>query len=205
MEFKLEPLPYNYDALEPIMDAQTVELHYAKHHQTYVNNLNAALAKHPEIEWDLENLLKNIESLPQDISVAVKNNGGGVYNHNMFWKVLTPNQNTQPSGNLLNALIANFGSVEQFKQQFESAGLKHFGSGWVWLVIMCDGSLEILTTQNQDTPLAYGKPIFTIDLWEHAYYLKHQNRRADYLKNIWQIVNWQYVEQLYNQHKNEQC
>ena len=199
MEFTLAPLPYDYNGLEPIMDAQTVEIHYAKHHQNYLNNLNAALAKHPEIEGDLESLLKHIESLPQDIATAVKNNGGGVFNHNLFWNVLTPKRGQEPSGKLAQQISRTFGSVEQFKQEFSATGTKHFGSGWVWLVRMHDSSLKILTTINQDTPLAYGKPLLAFDVWEHAYYLKYQNRRADYLKNLWDIGNWEYIEHLYEE------
>lgn len=200
MKFELENLPYSFDALEPIMDAKTVEIHYTKHHNGYVNNLNAALEKHPEIEYSqLDKLLKNIESLPVDIQAAVKNNGGGHFNHSLFWKVLSPNKNQNPSGELKERLEESFGSVEDFKTQFVAAGTKHFGSGWVWLVMSDDKSLRILTMQNQDAPVAYGKPIFGIDLWEHAYYLKHQNKRVDYLNGIWEIVNWQYVEELFAQ------
>lgn len=198
MKFELENLPYSYDALEPIMDAKTVEIHYTKHHNGYVNNLNAALEKYPDIEYsDLSGLLKHIESLPSDIQMAVKNNGGGHFNHALFWKVLSPIKGQVPSGKLKEKLENDFGSVEEFKKEFVTAGTKHFGSGWVWLVKTAEGDLRILTLPNQDAPVAYGKPIFGIDLWEHAYYLKHQNKRADYLNGIWEIVNWQYIEKLF--------
>lgn len=197
MKFTLEKLPYQFDALEPVMDAETVEIHYTKHHNAYVNNLNAALEKYPEINYTLEELLKNIKTLPQDIHTVVRNNGGGHYNHTHFWKVLAPKPLAKPTGNLEKKINQTFGSFNEFKNQFVSAGTKHFGSGWVWLVKDELGELSIFTLPNQDAPVVYGTPLLGIDLWEHAYYLKHQNRRADYLNNIWAIVNWQYVQQLY--------
>jgi len=199
MKFELEKLPYSVDALEPVMDRLTVEIHYLKHHQAYLNNLNTALLKYPDIETDIVSLLKQIESLPADIQSAVKNNGGGYYNHTLFWSLLSPNKNQKPTGKLLEALTTKFGSYEKFKEEFITAGTKHFGSGWVWLVKLEKGSLEIMSLSNQDTPLAYGTPILALDLWEHAYYLKYQNRRVDYLNNIWQIINWDYAEKLYNE------
>lgn len=199
MKFELEKLPYSVDTLEPVMDRLTVEIHYLKHHQAYLNNLNTALLKYPDIETDIVSLLKQIESLPADIQSAVKNNGGGYYNHTLFWSLLSPNKNQKPTGKLLEALTTKFGSYEKFKEEFITAGTKHFGSGWVWLVKLEKGSLEIMSLSNQDTPLAYGTPILALDLWEHAYYLKYQNRRVDYLNNIWQIINWDYAEKLYNE------
>lgn len=192
MTFELPKLPYSYNALEPIMDALTVEIHYSKHHQAYVNNLNAALANHPELEFkSLQDLLLNINSLPSDIVAAVRNNGGGHYNHSLFWNMLTPNK-TQPSKDLLNAINQSFSSLDNFKKEFTEAGKKHFGSGWVWLVKTQNG-LKIATLPNQDAPLSLGTPLLGFDLWEHAYYLKYQNRRPDYLQNIWEIVNWDFV------------
>jgi len=198
MKFELPKLAYNFDALEPIMDATTVEIHYTKHHQAYVNNLNAAIEKYDELQdISLEELLLNISDLPKDIQATVRNNGGGHYNHTQFWAMLTPNQNQEPSGELLHAIEHYFGSVQAFQAAFEGAGLKHFGSGWVWLMKAPNGELKIITLPNQDAPLSFGVPLLGIDLWEHAYYLKHQNKRADYLKNIWGIVNWRYVEALF--------
>lgn len=198
MNFELPKLPYSYSALEPTIDAQTMELHYSKHHQGYVNNLNAALQKHPDVQYtSLEELLKNWDKLPADIMQAVRNNGGGHYNHSLFWTVLAPNA-TQPQGKLLNAINQSFGDLQSFKTAFEDAGKKQFGSGWVWLVKAPDGTLKITSTPNQDIPFAMGKPIFCVDLWEHSYYLKYQNRRPDYLSAIWNVVNWQQIENLYN-------
>ena len=198
MNFELPKLPYSYSALEPTIDAQTMELHYSKHHQGYVNNLNAALQKHPDVQYtSLEELLKNWDKLPADIMQAVRNNGGGHYNHSLFWTVLAPNA-TQPQGKLLNAINQSFGDLQSFKTAFEDAGKKQFGSGWVWLVKAPDGTLKITSTPNQDIPFAMGKPIFCVDLWEHSYDLKYQNRRPDYLSAIWNVVNWQQIENLYN-------
>lgn len=198
MKFELEKLPYTLNALEPVMDSLTVEIHYSKHHQAYLNNLNTALSKYPDIETDIVSLLKHNESLPADIQQTVKNNGGGYYNHSLFWSLLSPNKNQIPTGKLLEAIVTKFGSYEKFKEDFVTAGTKHFGSGWVWLVKLDKGNLEIMSLPNQDTPLAYGKPILAIDLWEHAYYLKYQNKRADYLNNIWQLINWEYAEKLFS-------
>lgn len=197
MKFELEKLPYSYDALEPVIDALTVEIHYSKHHNAYVTNLNAALEKYPDIDYTLEELLKNIKTLPQDIQTAVRNNGGGHYNHTHYWNVLTPEKGQIPQGELLEAIEKKWGSFEEFKKAFVATGLKQFGSGWAWLIKQENGGLEILGMPNQDAPVLYGKPILGIDVWEHAYYLKHQNKRADYLNGIWEILNWRYVESLY--------
>ena len=197
MKFELEKLPYGFDALEPVMDKETVEIHYTKHHNAYVTNLNVALEKYPEIDYTLEDLLKNIKTLPQDIQTVVKNNGGGHFNHTHFWSLLSPNAKQMPEGKLKEKIEQTFGSFEEFKKAFVSAGTKHFGSGWVWLVKDVEGHLTILSMPNQDAPVIYGKPLLGVDLWEHAYYLKHQNKRADYLNNLWQIIDWSYVEKLY--------
>lgn len=198
MAFELPELNYNFNALEPVMDAKTVEIHYTKHHQAYVNNLNAALSKYPEINYDLVTLLKNLNNLPADIQTAVRNNGGGHFNHTHFWNVLSPMVYQTPSGELLKHMELTFGSFENFKAQFEDAGKKHFGSGWVWLIRTHVGELKIVTLPNQDAPVTFGTPLLGIDLWEHAYYLQYQNRRPDYLATIWTIINWSYVEDLYN-------
>lgn len=196
MKFYLEELPYSYDALQPFMDKETVEIHYSKHHKAYVDNLNK-LVENLNFNYSLEELLKNLENLPKEIVTGVKNNGGGHYNHTLFWKILTP-EKQEISKEFLNEINKTFGSFENFKNQFEEAGKKHFGSGWVWLIKTNEG-LKIVTTPNQDTPFNLGKPILAVDVWEHAYYLKYQNRRADYLSNIWNIINWQYVEKLYKE------
>lgn len=188
--FKLEELPYGFDFLEPVIDAQTMEIHYTKHHQAYVDNLNKAVEANNLQNKSLEDLLNN------DLAV-VKNNAGGVWNHDFFWSLMTKADSVQPSDPLRSVLSASFGSFEQFKSDFETAGLGRFGSGWVWLVKNIDGKLEILSTPNQDNPLVLGKtPVLGCDVWEHAYYLKYQNRRAEYLKNWWRLVNWEKVESL---------
>ncbi len=200
MKFELPQLPYSFSSLEPVMDAKTVEIHYTKHHQAYVDNLNAAVEKYAYLKnYSLEELLLDLPNLPEDIKTAVRNNGGGHYNHSEFWKMLTPQMGQEPEGKLLDKINHTFGSFENFKTQFENAGKKHFGSGWVWLIENKDGKPEIITLPNQDAPLIYGKPLLGVDLWEHSYYLKYQNKRADYLSNIWQIINWRYVEEKFNQ------
>lgn len=190
MQFEMIKLPYTYDALEPVMDAQTVEIHYAKHHQTYLNNLNAAMEGVP-FSGTLEELLTQLTQLPSAIQTTVKNNGGGVYNHNIFWSSLTPQKGTMPTGAFLSAIEQTFGSVQALQTVMEDAGKKQFGSGWVWLILTPQKTLKVVTTANQDTPLKEGEILLGIDVWEHAYYLKHQNRRADYLHQIWQIINWE--------------
>jgi superoxide dismutase, Fe-Mn family len=189
--FTLPPLPYPTGALEPSIDKQTMEIHHGKHHATYVNNLNAALEKHPELQAKtIEDLLRGINTVPEAIRTAVRNNGGGHANHTMFWHVMAPNAGGQPTGAIADAITSSFGSVETFKDLFAKAALGRFGSGWAW-VIEQDGKLVVESTANQDSPLMEGKrPVFGLDVWEHAYYLKYQNRRADYINAWWNVVNW---------------
>jgi len=195
MAFELSPLPYNYDALDPYIDAQTMQVHHDLHHQAYVNNLNAALEKYPELQSKSpEELIKDLSNLPQDITGAVRNNGGGHVNHTMFWQIMAPNAGGEPTGAIAQAISENFGDFESFKQKFNDAGTKQFGSGWVWLVRTTDGKIEITSSPNQDNPMSSGHfPIMGNDVWEHAYYLKYQNRRAEYLKQWWNVVNWDEV------------
>jgi superoxide dismutase, Fe-Mn family len=194
MAHELPPLPYDYNALEPHIDEQTMRIHHDKHHGTYVSNLNAALEKHPDLQKkSVEELLKGINSLPEDVKTVVRNNGGGHANHTMFWEIMGPGKGGQPSGALADAIKSSFGDFETFKKQLSDAGLKRFGSGWAWL-IDAGGKLTIESTANQDSPLMEGKkPILGVDVWEHAYYLKYQNRRGDYLTAWWNVVNWDAV------------
>jgi Fe-Mn family superoxide dismutase len=189
---KLPPLPYAYDALEPYIDGATMKFHHDKHHQAYVNNLNAALDKHPELKnKTVEQLLADINSVPEDIRTTFRNNGGGHVNHSMFWEIMKPKGESQPTGAIATAIKKDFGSFAEFKKQFNDAGTKRFGSGWAWLVRTKEGKLEVMSTANQDSPLMEGKfPIMGNDVWEHAYYLKYQNRRADYLEAWWSVLNW---------------
>ncbi|HEX6507728.1 MAG TPA: superoxide dismutase [Chloroflexota bacterium] len=195
MALEVPPLPYDYNALEPHIDEQTMHLHHDKHHQAYVTNANAALEKHPE--WanrDPEDILRNLDSVPEDIRTAVRNNVGGHVNHSMFWVTMSPNGGGQPSGPIADAINQTFGSFDQFKDQFNDAGVKRFGSGWAWLCTDENGQLHIESTANQDSPLSQGhSPIFGNDVWEHAYYLKYHNRRPEYLKAWWNTVNWDEV------------
>ncbi len=199
MAFELPALPYAKDALEPNIDAQTMEIHHDKHHAGYVTNLNKALEGHAELQGkSLEDLLGSIDSLPESIRTAVRNNGGGHANHSMFWQIMSPNGGGEPTGALAAAINSSFGSLDNFKQQFAAAGAGRFGSGWAWLLVAPDGSLSITSTANQDSPLMEGKhPIMGVDVWEHAYYLKYQNRRAEYLTNWWNVVNWAEVAKRY--------
>ncbi len=199
MAFELPALPYAKDALEPNIDAQTMEIHHDKHHAGYVNNLNKALDGHADLQGkSLEELLRSIDSLPENIRTAVRNNGGGHANHSLFWQIMSPNGGGQPTGDLATAINSAFGSFDNFKQQFAAAGAGRFGSGWAWLLVAPDGSLSITSTANQDSPLMEGKkPILGIDVWEHAYYLKYQNRRADYIAAWWNVVNWPEVAKRY--------
>ena len=196
MKFTLSPLPYAYDFLEPIIDAKTMEIHYSKHHQAYVNNLNAALEKYPQLpEHSIEALLTNLEKLPTDIQTAVRNNGGGHFNHTMFWSLLTSEKTfTAPSKLLLEKIIRDFGSLDAMKEQFINAAKTRFGSGWAWVIVDTTGKLKITSTANQDVPFKEGKPILGLDVWEHAYYLNYQNRRPDYITNFFKIINWKKVE-----------
>ena len=197
MAIILPDLPYAYDALEPYIDEETMHLHHDKHHQTYVNNVNAALEKHPEIGEDLEKLLADVESIPADIRQAVINNGGGHLNHALFWELMTP-EKTAPSAELVAALDATFGSFEEFQATFTAAATTRFGSGWAWLVVNKEGKLEVTSTANQDTPISEGKkPILGLDVWEHAYYVKYRNVRPDYIKAFFSVINWNKVDELY--------
>ena len=198
MAHQLPPLPYDFAALEPHIDAQTMQIHHGKHHQGYVNNLNAALEKHPELQGKTaEDLIRNLSAIPEGIRTAVRNNGGGHANHSMFWKLMGPKAGGAPTGPVANAINASFGSFDAFKEQFAKAGMGRFGSGWAWLVD-AGGKLVIESTANQDSPIMEGKkPILGVDVWEHAYYLKYQNRRADYLSAWWNVVNWAEVGLLF--------
>ncbi|HLY26350.1 MAG TPA: superoxide dismutase [Aggregatilineales bacterium] len=193
-KFELPPLPYDFAALEPHIDAQTMQIHHDKHHAAYVNNLNTALEKHADLQnKSAEDLLKGLKSLPEDIQMAVRNNGGGHVNHTMFWEIMGPKGGGEPSGALADAIKKAFGDFATFKTQLQDAGMKRFGSGWAWLVKEGSG-VKIISTANQDNPLTDGlTPVLGVDVWEHAYYLKYQNRRADYLAAWWNIVNWDEV------------
>lgn len=200
--FKLEPLTYSFDALEPYIDAQTMELHYTKHHQGYVTNLNKALEGYPDLQQkSIEVLLSNVEKIQLDIRQAVINHGGGHYNHTLFWNMMKPQGGAIISGQLYGALVKRFESFEAFQQQFENAAKSRFGSGWAWLVVdQASGQLEIGSTANQDTPISKNKSIVLgLDVWEHAYYLQYQNRRPDYITAWWQVVNWDFAEEMYKQ------
>jgi superoxide dismutase, Fe-Mn family len=198
MAFELPKLPYAVDALEPYIDAQTMTIHHDKHHQAYVTNLNAAIEKHPELAGkSLEDLLMDLNAVPEDIRTAVRNNGGGTWNHNMFWEIMGPNAGGAPKGALAQALESTFGSFDTFKAELEKAAMGRFGSGWAWLVKKGNG-LAIVSTANQDNPMSEGMtPVMGVDVWEHAYYLKYQNRRAEYLTNWWNVVNWDAVAARY--------
>ena len=191
MAHELPALPYAHDALEPFIDTMTMQIHHGKHHAAYVTNLNAALEQYPELQkHSVDDLIRNIATVPESIRTAVRNNGGGHANHAMFWRIMAPKAGGDPSGPLADAIKASFGSFEAFKGEFKKAALGRFGSGWAWLVEK-DGTLAIESTANQDSPLMEGKwPIMGVDVWEHAYYLKYQNRRADYLAAWWNVVNW---------------
>lgn len=196
--FHLPKLPYAFDALEPHLDARTMEIHYTKHHQAYVDNVNAALAKHPELaEKSLNELLANLASVPEDIRLAVRNQGGGAYNHDLYWEMMTP-KSALVNGVLEKEIIKTFGSIDVFKEQFSAKAKTQFGSGWAWLVVDETDKLAVLSMSNQDTPISVGmKPLLTVDVWEHAYYLKYQNRRADFVQAWWNVVNWEFMEHQY--------
>ena len=205
MAYELPPLPYPKNALEPHIDAQTMEIHHDKHHAAYVTNVNKAIAGKADLEKkSVEELISSLDAVPADIKGAVRNNGGGHANHSMFWKIIGPSAGGAPSGKIGDDIKGAFGSFDAFKEKFEAAGMGRFGSGWAWLVVNA-GKLEIVSTANQDNPImgkaisgAEGKPVLGCDVWEHAYYLKYQNRRAEYLKAFWNVVNWTEVAKYYD-------
>ena len=200
MAFTLPSLPYDFAALEPHIDARTMEIHHGKHHQTYVNNLNAAIEKAPELaKKSLDDLMRGVNNVPEAVRTAVRNNGGGHWNHSMFWQIMGPDTGGEPGGNLGAAITSAFGDFAKFREQFSAAGVGRFGSGWAWLVNN-GGKLSITSTPNQDNPLMEGqKAIMGLDVWEHAYYLKYQNRRTDYITAWWNVVNWKEVEKRFAQ------
>jgi Fe-Mn family superoxide dismutase len=199
MAYELPPLPYPFAALEPHIDAKTMEIHHDKHHQTYITNANNALKDYPELAAKpVEELLANLSAVPEAIRTAVRNNAGGHANHSFFWKILGPSAGGSPKGKLAEAINSTFGSFEQFKEKLQAAGAGRFGSGWAWLVVNKENKLEITSTANQDSPISDGlKPILGVDVWEHAYYLHYQNRRPEYLKAFWNVVNWDEVQKNY--------
>ncbi|HEX6481834.1 MAG TPA: superoxide dismutase [Ktedonobacteraceae bacterium] len=203
MAYEVPPLPYDYNALEPYIDTQTMQLHHDKHHAAYVSNLNAAIQNAPQFaSLPIEQLIQRLNEVPDNIRTAVRNNGGGHLNHSMFWQIMSPNGGGQPGGDLASAINSTFGSFDQFKAAFNDAGVKRFGSGWAWLVLDPSGKLVVTSTANQDSPLTDGSfPIMGNDVWEHAYYLKYQNRRPDYLNAWWNVVNWNEIEKRYQQAK----
>ncbi len=198
MSYQLPALPYSYNALEPAIDARTMEIHHSKHHQAYITNVNAALESAPHLaSKSVEELISDLNAVPETIRMAVRNNGGGHANHSLFWTTLAPNACGVPQGELASAISATFGSFEGFKEKFEAAAKTRFGSGWAWLA-QNNGQLEVFSLPNQDSPLMEGKtPLLGLDVWEHAYYLTYQNRRPDYVAAFWQIVNWDAVNALY--------
>ena len=202
MAFELPQLPYAYDALEPHIDKETMNIHHSKHHNTYVTNLNNALAGNEDLlSKSVEEVIANLDAVPEAARTAVRNNGGGHANHTLFWQILSPNGGGEPTGDLLAAINAKFGSVESFKEEFAKAATTRFGSGWAWLAVN-NGELEVTSTPNQDSPLMEGKtPILGLDVWEHAYYLKFQNRRPDYISTFWNVVNWDEVSKRYAEAK----
>ncbi|QKS70907.1 superoxide dismutase [Paenalkalicoccus suaedae] len=202
MAFSLPELPYAHNALEPHIDEETMKIHHGKHHQTYVTKLNDALEGHSDLQSkSIEELLTDLDALPESVRGPVRNNGGGHFNHTLFWQLMSPNGGGAPSGELAEAIESTFGSFDSFKEDFKNAGLTRFGSGWAWLVVN-NGKLEITSTPNQDTPISEGKtPILGVDVWEHAYYLKYQNKRPDYVDAFFNVVNWDEVAKRYNEAK----
>ncbi|MFJ5768605.1 superoxide dismutase [Psychrobacillus sp. NPDC093180] len=198
MAYELPQLPYAYDALEPHIDKETMNIHHTKHHNTYVTNLNNAVAGKADLESkSVEELIADLDALPEDIKTAVRNNGGGHANHSLFWEVITPNGGGNPTGELASAIDAKFGSFDAFKEEFAKAATTRFGSGWAWLSV-ANGELEVSSTANQDSPIMEGKtPLLGLDVWEHAYYLNYQNRRPDYIGSFWNVVNWDEVSKRY--------
>ncbi len=201
-EYTLPPLPYDYGALEPYIDAKTMEIHYTKHHQAYITNVNNALKDYPDHQGKpIEKLIANLDALPEGIRTTVRNNGGGHANHSLFWRIMKPNGGGEPTGTLGGAITSELGGFTKFKEDFSKAGATRFGSGWAWLVVGKDGKLAITSTPNQDNPIMEGKgltPILGLDVWEHAYYLKYQNRRPDYIAAWWNTVNWDEVALRYD-------
>ena len=200
MSYKLPDLPYAYDALEPYIDAKTMEIHHSKHHQAYITKVNAALEGTSFEDASIDELCRNLSDLPENIKGAVRNNGGGHFNHSLFWSILSPkNESSEPSVDLNKAIHDSFGSMESLKEEFSNSAATRFGSGWAWLIKEDDGSISISSTPNQDNPLMEGKtPILGLDVWEHAYYLNYQNRRPDYINAFFNIINWDAVSTLYN-------
>ncbi|MEC0304135.1 superoxide dismutase [Terribacillus saccharophilus] len=201
-KFELPELPYAYDALEPHIDKETMNIHHTKHHNTYVTKLNDAIAGKADLESkSLEELVAGVNELPSDVQTAVRNNGGGHYNHSLFWNLLSPNGGGEPTGEVASAIANKFGTLDKFKEEFAAAAAGRFGSGWAWLIVE-NGEVEIVSTPNQDNPVMEGKtPILGLDVWEHAYYLKYQNKRPDYISAFWNVVNWDEVERLYREAK----
>ncbi|MEI8012409.1 MAG: superoxide dismutase [Candidatus Omnitrophota bacterium] len=199
MPYELPPLKYAYDALEPFIDAKTLEIHHGKHHKTYVDRFNAAIAGKPGLEnRSAEDMLACLDSIPEDVRTAVRNHGGGAVNHSLYWAVIGPKAGGEPSGPVADAIKAGFGSFAGFKAKFADAAATQFGSGWAWLVVNAQGNLEIIKTANQDSPLSLGKkPVLVIDVWEHAYYLNYQSRRPDYIEAFYHVINWSVVNDLY--------
>ena len=196
MAYELPPLPYPFNALEPHIDAKTMEIHHDKHHQAYITNANKALEGHPDLAAKpVDELLADLNKIPESIRTVLRNNAGGHSNHTFFWKIIGPNAGGNPKGKLAEAINSSFGGFDQFKGELEKAGIGRFGSGWAWLVVNKEGKLQITSTANQDTPISDGlKPVIGVDVWEHAYYLLYQNRRPDYLKAWWNVVNWDQAE-----------
>jgi Fe-Mn family superoxide dismutase len=199
MPYSLTDLPYSYNGLEPFIDAQTMEIHHQKHHNAYISKLNVALEASSEWQGkDIEEIVKNLNRVPENIRTAVRNNGGGHYNHSLFWSIMGPNAGGEPAGELSSSINEVFGSFAEFKEEFSGAAVNRFGSGWAWLVLDPSGKLAVLSTANQDNPLTDGfKPLMGLDVWEHAYYLKYQNRRPEYIENWWNVVNWSAVADRY--------
>ena len=193
--FTLPDLPYDFNALEPYIDARTMEIHHGKHHQAYIDNLNKALEKAPALQGKaIEEIVANLASAPEEVRTAIRNHGGGHYNHSLFWKIMSANGSGQPTGDLTDRINASFGSFDAFKQKYAQAAITRFGSGWGWLSVDASGGLVVHSTPNQDTPLMEGlTPILGIDVWEHAYYLLYQNRRPEYVENFWNVINWEQV------------
>jgi len=204
MPYTLPQLPYAYNALEPHIDARTMEIHHTKHHQAYINNVNTALQGSPLADKPIEELLKGLSSVPEAVQTAVRNNGGGHANHTLFWPIMSPSGGGAPTGELAAAITAKFGSFDAFKEQFNKAAATRFGSGWAWLSVGGDGSLIVESTANQDSPLSLGHtPILGLDVWEHAYYLHYQNRRPDYISAFWNVVNWPEVARRFSAAKGK--